>query len=254
MLQCHTLLKPGSLLIIFPCFRHQLSDPSKPEFSSDDGTKLDTDKVNADSMNGTKLDTNKVNADSTNQLDEQKESCDDKVAAAEPSYDCSKFVVDFTKNYECASPNTNLRPGCGLEAKGTTDYGCSSSAPISLIHEAPQRGEMNIDVVNQNREAAPCDWEHLVSDTSELLVFESPDDRDSYNKSVVHGTSFYTGIKGDMQNLHLICAVDSGEHVVVGNEDETLSTQPGEGNEMDNAIIAGPSLSNSDEKGDYEVK
>ncbi|XP_057771625.1 protein tesmin/TSO1-like CXC 2 isoform X2 [Salvia miltiorrhiza] len=217
--------------------RHQLSDPSKPEFSSDDGAKLDT---------------NKANADASKQLDDQKESGDGDVAA-EPSYDCSKFVVDFAKDYECASPNSNLRPGCGLEGKGMADYGCSSSALVQLTREPPQRGEVNIDGVNQNREAAgSCDWEHMISDTSELLVFESPVDRDSYSKSVDPGTSFYTGIKSDMQNLHLICAVDSGEHVAVGNEAETLSTQPGEGDEMDNTIIAGPSMSNSDEKMDYE--
>ncbi|KAH6808917.1 hypothetical protein C2S51_026700 [Perilla frutescens var. frutescens] len=222
--------------------RHQLSDPSKPEFSSDDGIRVNTIKVNSDAAK---------------KLNEQKESADDEVAA-ETSYDCSKFVVDFDKDYECASPNSNLRPGCGLQAKGMTDYACSSSALVPLIQEAAQRGEVNMDVVtqtDQNKESTSCDWDHLMSDASDLLVFESPDDRDSYKNSVDPGTSFYTSIKSDIQSLHLICAVDSGEQVA-GDEAENLSTQPGEGNEMDNAgssnAIAGPSLSNPDEKMDYE--
>ncbi|KAL1543288.1 protein tesmin/TSO1-like CXC 2 [Salvia divinorum] len=216
--------------------RHQLSDPSKPEFSSDDGTKLDA---------------NKANADATEQLDEQKESVEDGGMAAEPSYDdCSKFVVDFAKDYECASPNSNLRTGCGREDKDMADYGCTSSALVPLMHEHPQGGEMNIDRVNQNTEAAPCDWEHMLSDSSELLVFESPDVRVSYSKSVDPEASFYTGIKSDMQNLHLVSAVDS--HVVAGNEAEVMSTQPGEGDEVNNAVTAGPSLNNSDEQVDCE--
>ncbi|KAL1548625.1 protein tesmin/TSO1-like CXC 2 [Salvia divinorum] len=213
--------------------RHQLSDPSKPEFSSDDGT------IPNASME---------NADATKELDEQKESGDGGDLAAELSHDdCSMFVVDFTKDYKCASPSSNLRPGCSLEAKAMTDYGCTSSALVPPMHEPPQRGEANTDRVYQNRKAASCDWEHMVSDTSELLVFESPNDRDSYIKSVDPGTSFYTGIKSDMQRLQVISAVDSG-----GNEAETFSTQPGEGDVMDNSLISGPSLSNSDEKMDYE--
>ncbi|KAG6435579.1 hypothetical protein SASPL_100453 [Salvia splendens] len=214
--------------------RHQLSDPSKPEFSSDDGTKLDA---------------NKANADATDQMDEQKENGDGGDMAAEPSFgDCSKFVVDFAKEYECASPNSNLRKGCDREDKDMADYGCTSSALVPLMHEHPQRGEVNIDGVNQTTEGAPCDWEHMLSDTSELLIFESPDVRVSFSKSVDPGASFYTGIKSDMQNLHLISAVDSGEHVVEGNEAEVMSTQPGEGDEVDNAA----SLNNSDEQVDCE--
>lgn len=215
--------------------RHQLSDPSKPEFSSDDGIRVDTNKAN----------------NATKQLDERNESADGE-EAAEPSYDCSKFVVDFDKDYECASPNSNLRPGCGLEAKGMADYACTSSALVPLIREPSERVEVNMDVstqIDQNKEATSCDWEHMISDTSDLLVFESPNDRDSYNNSVDPGTSFYTSIKGDMQSLQLIYTVDSGEQVVAGNEAENLSTQPGE-DEMDNA--AGSSLSNPDEKVDYE--
>lgn len=188
--------------------------------------------------------------DATKQLDERNQSADGEVAA-EPSYDCSKFVVDFDKDYECAGPN--LRPGCGLEAKDMADYACTSSELVPLIHDPSQRVEVNMGVstqVDQSKEATSCDWEHMISDTSDLLVFESPNDRDSYNNSVDPGTSFYASIKGDMQSLHLICTVDSGEQVVA-NEAENLSTQPGEENEMNNA--AGSSLSNPDEKVDYEV-
>ncbi|KAK6130168.1 hypothetical protein DH2020_036084 [Rehmannia glutinosa] len=215
--------------------RHQLSDPSKPEFSSDDQSTIDAKNVN---MAATK------------QLDEQQENVDprasDDDSAGEPSYDCSKFVVDFPEDYDCNSPNSSIRPSDGLKAKET--------ALVPFVQEASQRGSYENEVnmegishIDQNKEATSCDWENLI-DASNLLIFESPDNTNSYTKSIDHGTSFYT------QSL---CVVGPSEPVVEGSEPENLSTQPGEGSEMmENAemcdIVSGPSMNNPGEKMDYE--
>ncbi|KAI3469608.1 hypothetical protein Pfo_026271 [Paulownia fortunei] len=233
--------------------RRQLSDPSKPEFSSDDGSRVDTDKINMDA---------------TRQLDEQQENVNPRASdgevSGEPSYDCSKFVVDFAEDYDCNSPNSNLRRSCGLKAKHMADYGCNSSKLVPFVQEASQRDSYESEVsmkgvsqIDQNKEATSCDWENLISDASDLLIFESPDDTDSYKKSIDPGTSFYSSIKDDMENMQSLCAVGSGEQVVVGSEPENLSTQPGEGSEMtDNVethdIITGTSMNNPGEKMDYE--
>ncbi|KAK6117194.1 hypothetical protein DH2020_049073 [Rehmannia glutinosa] len=215
--------------------RHQLSDPSKPEFSSDDQSTIDAKNVNTAA---------------TKQLDEQQENVDprasDDDSAGEPSYDCSKFVVDFPEDYDCNSPNSSIRPSDGLKAKET--------ALVSFVQEASQRGSYENEVnmegtshIDQNKEATSCDWENLI-DASNLLIFESPDNTNSYTKSIDHGTSFYT------QSL---CVVGPSEPVVEGSEPENLSTQPGEGSEMmENAemcdIVNGPSMNNPGEKMDYE--
>ncbi|KAL0414495.1 UNVERIFIED_CONTAM: protein tesmin/TSO1-like CXC 2 [Sesamum radiatum] len=235
--------------------RHQLSDPSKPEFSSDDRSTIDT---------------NKVNIESSKQSEEQRENLNQRVSDGEvaggPSYDCSKLVVESAEDpsYDFNSPNSSLRPSCGLKAKHMADYACNTSTLVPFVQEGSQRGsygsEVNIEgvsQVDQDKEASSCDWENLISDASNLLIFESPNDTDSYKKSTDPGTSFYTSIPNDMQNMHSLCAAGPSEQVGEGGEPEHLSTQPGEGSEMTEIadthdIIAGSEMDNPAEKMDYE--
>ncbi|KAI3459413.1 hypothetical protein Pfo_016076 [Paulownia fortunei] len=235
--------------------RHQVSDPAKPEFSSDDGNTVNT---------------NKVNVDATMKLDDQKENLDPRAfdceVAGEPSYECSKLVVEFAENlsYDCVSPNSSLRPSRCLKAKCVAEYACTSSTLVPFVEEASQRGlyrgEMNLEGVSQidqNKEATSCDWESLISDASNVLVFESPNGTEPYKKSIDPATSFYTSIKNAIQNTHSLGAVVSGGQVGEGSEFENFSTQAGEGSEMmENAethdIVAGSSIMNPSEKMDYE--
>ncbi|KAL0388562.1 UNVERIFIED_CONTAM: protein tesmin/TSO1-like CXC 2 [Sesamum radiatum] len=115
--------------------RHQLSDPSKPEFSSDDRSTIDT---------------NKVNIESSKHLDEQRENLNQRVSDGEvaggPSYDCSKLVVESAEDpsYDFNSPNSSLRHSCGLKAKHMADYACNTSALVPFVQEALKGVHMEV--------------------------------------------------------------------------------------------------------------
>ncbi|KAL6522668.1 hypothetical protein OROHE_016515 [Orobanche hederae] len=203
--------------------RHHLSDPSKPEFSSDDHSTVDREKVNT-------VD--------TKQLDEHKETADRKECEGEePSYDCSKFVVDVPEDYECNSPESSIK------AQETEEYK-ELSRRGSYGNEAGMEGLSHDD---RSREGESCDWDNLI-DPSDLLVFESPDGTDSYKKSIDHSTSFHTS---DVQ------AVGPSEADLERSEQENPYTQPGDGSEMiDNAeacdVITGSPMNDPGEKLDHE--
>ncbi|KAL8485208.1 hypothetical protein ACS0TY_027489 [Phlomoides rotata] len=203
-------------------FLQRLTDPSKPEFSSNDDTKVVT---------------NTSNTVATKQLEE---NADDE--AAETSYDVSKFV-DFHEDYDGTCPKANA----------IADYASSSSTLIVQQDDSQScsfRSKVNIEGVtenHQNSECTSCDWNNLISDASDLqLIFDSPDCTDPYKKSENPEMGFYSENANDVHNMNNLEAVGSGELVVEGNEPENACTQPGEGNECD--IIAGSSLNNPDEK------
>ncbi|XP_011073450.1 protein tesmin/TSO1-like CXC 2 isoform X3 [Sesamum indicum] len=217
--------------------RHQLSDPSKPEFSSDNGSVI--------------VDRNKGKMD-TNKLDEQEENLDPGASngqvAGEPS-------CEFAENFQYDRDS--------LKAKHVEEHACNSSTLVPLVEKTSLRqlygGEVNLEAVSQidqHKEAASCDWESLISDTSDLLNLESPNNTESFEKSVDPATTFYRSIKNAMQNMHSICPVVSGEQVGGRSEPENLLTQPGEGRESMDAeshdIIAGSSITDPSEKMEYE--
>ncbi|KAK4434046.1 CRC domain-containing protein TSO1 [Sesamum alatum] len=216
--------------------RHQLSDPSKPEFSSDNGSVVERNKG--------KMDTKK--------LDEQKENLDPGTSngqvAGEPS---CEFDENF--NYDRNS----------LKDKHVAEHAYNHSTLVPLVEETSQRqlygSEVNkegVSQIDQHKEAASCDWESLISDASDLLNLESPNDAESFEKSVDPATTFYRSIKNAMQNMHSLCPVVSGEQVGGRSEPENLLIQPGEGHESMDAeshdIIAGSSITDPTEKMEYE--
>ncbi|KAL3626310.1 hypothetical protein CASFOL_029859 [Castilleja foliolosa] len=128
--------------------RHQLSDPSKPEFSTDDQTTVDPENKNT------------VNV--TVQSDEQKENVDQRESDGEPSYDCSKFVVDFPEDYECNSPKSSIK------AQEMAGYAGNSSELVPfVVQDCETNMEGVIHHADQNNEGPSCDWDNF-------LIFESP--------------------------------------------------------------------------------
>lgn len=159
--------------------------------------------------------------------------------------DCSKFV-DFHEDYDGTSPKPNA----------TSDYACSSSTLVVQQDDSRNcafRSKVNVEgLTNQNDECTNCDWNNLISDASDLqLIFESPDCTDPFKKSVESDTSFFNNIANDVSNVQSFDDVGSGELAVEGSEPENVCTQPGDGNEVEDA---GHSLTNPDEKVDFEVK
>lgn len=223
--------------------RHQLSDPSKPEFSSDDGSVVDT---------------NNLHVHVATKLDEQKENLDPSASecanAGVPSYECSKLVVEFAESLNCDSDMMNSSLSC-LKAKHVAEYACTSSAcgPFVLDQRSANISEANLEGLgnlDQNN------WDSLISDASDLLGFESPN-MESYDKPVDPATTFYRSIKNAIQNAQSLGAVVCGERIREGREAENMPSQPGEGTEMiENAgthdIVPDSSFSNSSQKMDYE--
>ncbi|CAA0823061.1 Protein tesmin/TSO1-like CXC 2 [Striga hermonthica] len=121
--------------------RHQLSDASKPEFSSDDHNKLEQKIIDTDT--------------NVKQLDEQKENVD-----PSKSHDCMKFVVDFPEDYDCNSPEPSMK-----------------DKNLKLVPFVPELSRVNVEgaglSVDPSKEGASCDWEDLIN-SSDLLIFESP--------------------------------------------------------------------------------
>ncbi|XP_073303869.1 protein tesmin/TSO1-like CXC 2 isoform X1 [Primulina huaijiensis] len=186
--------------------RHQFSDPSKPEFSSDDGNTVDLIKVNKDGNE---------KFDELENLDPEASHC---VVANDSSYECSnKFSENF--DYDPNSRNSPVKPSCGLES--------TSSA---LVYES----EVNLEEAgrtDENKEGISCDWESLIADDPDLLIFESPNDTE--NKKL-RGTemSFYASIRNDKQSMQSLVSMYSGEQIGEGSQPENLSFHPGEGTEM----------------------
>ncbi|CAA0814173.1 CRC domain-containing protein TSO1 [Striga hermonthica] len=148
--------------------RHQHPDPSKPEFSSDDGN------------------TNKSNFGSNEILYDQKENLDPMItsdhmtANHEVSYEWPKQIVEFAKSLkydnDISNPNSN-HPKVPLSDSQVNLEG------ITQIVDRTKDGDMS-----------SCDWEGLISDPSDLLKPEPA------KKSVDPALSFYTSIKHAIQN------------------------------------------------------
>ncbi|GFP86547.1 protein tesmin/tso1-like cxc 2 [Phtheirospermum japonicum] len=176
--------------------RHQLSDPSKPEFSSDDDSMFNKNKVNMDA--DTKPEDHKENLDPSASNSEMSNM-------SPSSEECSKLIVEFSKNLEYDrdipnNPNSN------------------DSSQLVPLRDS-DRNEMN-----QNKQGTSCYWEDLMSNPSDLLMFGSPDDTEPHKKSVDPATSFYTCIKNAIQNTLMVSSGRAGE----ARELEDIFTQPGE--------------------------
>ncbi|XP_073300699.1 protein tesmin/TSO1-like CXC 2 isoform X1 [Primulina huaijiensis] len=189
--------------------RHQFSDPSKPEFSSDDANTVDLSKVNKDGNE---------KFDEQEKLDPEESHCVVGLVASQPSYECSNKIAEKF-DYDPNSHDSPVKPSCGLESTSSV-----------LVYES----EVNLEEAgrtDENKEGLSCDWESLIADNSDLLIFESPNDTE--NKKLF-GTemSFYATIRNDKQNMQSLVAMYSGEQIGEGRQPENLSFNPGGATEM----------------------
>ncbi|XP_022878826.1 protein tesmin/TSO1-like CXC 2 isoform X2 [Olea europaea var. sylvestris] len=226
--------------------RHQLPDPSKPEFASDDAHTVDTRKDIIHANN--ESDEHQANFDQPSSVGQ---------VVGEAYFECSELVAEFEQSfkYDCSSPGSSLTPSCALKTKHIAEYARTSSALIPFVEEASLRGlfgsEVDLDGVSQidqNKEATRCEWENLISDAPDQLIFESPNDAESYKNS---------SISNDMQHTYSFCEADSSEKAEEENETENQCTQPGEGSELKEIsethdIISGSSMTIPIEEVDNE--
>ncbi|KAL3507861.1 hypothetical protein ACH5RR_033243 [Cinchona calisaya] len=201
--------------------RHQLLDPSKPEFSSDGKKKIDGNEgIMQYAHNSSEQ---QENFDPENSLGE---------TSVEPSYDCSQLAVEFVQsiNYDCNSPISNTKTSHADSSKGLSELDTNAGLLVPFSQAVSGKGlfanEANMEGLcqtNQSIDATGCDWESLISDAADLLNFDSPKDVNSFKKSLQPATGFYANNTNNMQTFD--CIEQQGEE----NDIENPSTQPGEG-------------------------
>lgn len=242
------------MINVYFCVRHQLSDPSKPEFSYDGEKKSNGNEgITQYAHNSSEQ---QENFDPGNFLGE---------TSSEPSYDCSQLAAEFVRslNYDCNSPISSPNTSCAVSNKGLSEFDANAGPliPNSQVVSGKRllANESSMDGLcptNQSRDAAGCDWESLISDAADLLNFDAQKDVDTLKKSLQPSIGFYTINIKNIQNMQTFDCIDQqGE----GYDTENPSTQPGDGNcltefaETDE-MIASSSLNNECMEGSLSQK
>nr|GMD70456.1 protein tesmin/TSO1-like CXC 2 isoform X2 [Ipomoea batatas] len=211
--------------------RHQLPDPSKPEFSSDNDHKVNSSQVH--------------NLDVSDNMSEQPESylgsCTIE-ASIRASYEFSKLAVELVKSldYDCSSPNSSTVANCDIKHKSFSALAGSSDTIVPVAHDvagkkSSLRTQVNMEGASQidrNEEDAGCDFEGLISGTGDTLIFDSPNDTGTIKKEVDPISRTFSFGRNEIQNIKTFSAVGSGENVEEIIETENQSTQSGERSEL----------------------
>lgn len=185
-------------------FRHQFSDPSKPEFSCSHGENEDKSEEATDMPHGI----------------EQQQNCDQGSLAGEPSAEPlneTSIAIELpqTLSYECVSPDCAGTSHRGFETSCIPELACSSTELVPYVQTGPGKevrleGPSNI---HENEESAGCDWENLFSDEGDLLLFDTPNDSktliDPSQRLIEPGMSFRTSLTDNLQNSGAVNAVGS---------------------------------------------
>ncbi|XAR57272.1 hypothetical protein NMG60_11025348 [Bertholletia excelsa] len=197
--------------------RQYLSDSSKPEFSSENGQKACISEGILDVAHNS---------------DEQQENFDPESfigeASVEPTHECSKFSTEAsqTLNYNCGNP----------ELAGTSGQIVPYGQDVSQMDCVGSNLHLEKRDIEQNKEEAGCDWGNMVSDASDLFVFDSPNVseafKNSFQKQMDPGIRLCTSLvseftideSSDMQKTQAVGPVRIEHHDL-----ENLSFQVGEG-------------------------
>lgn len=199
--------------------RHLLSDPSKPEFASDNSVKVDNDEAMPDAVNSS---------------NEPKESFGSQNSVVEASNECSKLAVERTLNYECNDSPSTLPTG-SFRGKSLSEFAGSSVTYVPLVQGMSGKGllrcEVNTEGKNEldpNKEAPGCDWENLICDATDLLIFDSPGDPEAFTKAAGPNLRHFGFASNEMQNMQVFGQASTSECGGDGSETEKPSTQPGD--------------------------
>ncbi|KAK9289250.1 hypothetical protein L1049_017726 [Liquidambar formosana] len=222
--------------------RHHFSDPSKPEFSSDNGDKVNT---NEEVMDAARL------CDNTAELQEKNFDTGSSIgeASIEPLNEHSNLPMELprTLKYDCGSPDCKSTAYHVIETDCLSELAGTSASLVPFVQESfkkvPFEGEVHIQGMCQigpKKEGTGCDWESLISDAADLLIFDSPNETEAFKglvqKSMDPGESFCSSLKlrfpqddvSDLPKTQLVGPLGSGEQ----HEMEDPSTQPGEVTEV----------------------
>lgn len=158
-------------------------------------------------------------------------------ASVQPSHDSPKISAELvrTLDYECSSP----MPSSGVKNKSLSQFAGSSVTIIPLVQDVSGKGLMGSEVnmegvsqVDRNKEAAGCEWESLITDAADLLIFDSPNDAEAFKKAMDSSPRSVPFVANEIQNMETFSTVGFSELVGDGSETQNQSAQPGGGNEL----------------------
>lgn len=156
--------------------------------------------------------------------------------SVEPPGEPLKFTIELprTLKYDCGSPDSDQTPRCGTQADIVSKPAgtIASLAPLTNVasHKDSPEGQVHLAglyKIDSKKEATECDWENLISDASDLFIFNSPIDADGFKelfqKSPNPVVGFCTSFN-EVRKMQIVNPFGPGEQ----NEKEDPFTQPGE--------------------------
>lgn len=169
-------------------------------------------------------------------------------ASGEPQNEGSTFVIELPRRlkYDCGSPDCVTTPS-GVEADFASDSAEPSGSLVPHVQEVPEIGPSDNEaqfqelcLSEQKKQGMVCDWESLMSDAADILIFNSPNGTEAFKGLIQNSlepvTRFCTSFsaefsQNEINNEHQMQIVDplsSEQH----NEEEPLS-QTGDGSHLE---------------------
>lgn len=221
---------------------------SKPEFSSENGNKICRN-------DGVANDASQLYDNSA----ELQENFDPRVSMEEVSVEASndsKFAIELPQalKYDCGSPGCDSNP-CNIESNCMTEMASTSVSVVQFVQEASENGASEADVrlqrtcqMEQKNEVTGCEWESLISDAADLLIFNLPNDSEDFKglmqKSLDSGGRYASVTPRYINGEPIMEMIDpvGADHQ---NGMEHQSTQPGEtsilNDDLDECFTGDPS-------------
>ncbi|XAR49072.1 hypothetical protein NMG60_11032118 [Bertholletia excelsa] len=183
---------------------HQLFDPSKPEFSSENGRKVSGNEVGVDVH------------DSDKQQETFDPGCCINEASVEPTYECSRLAIEFsqTPRYNSGSPDCTTTPCNDIHAKCVKESASRSGSTVTFVQDLSETGSLGSDVhleklasIERGKDGEGCDWDSLFSDAADLLIFDTPKDQEAFKglfqKSLDPGTRLCTSLISEFTRVEI---------------------------------------------------
>ncbi|KAJ6898746.1 protein tesmin/TSO1-like CXC 2 [Populus alba x Populus x berolinensis] len=205
--------------------RHNYSDLSKPEFSSGNGNEVCKDE-------GVVVDAAQLYHNSAELQENFDPGMSIGESSVEPPSEHLKFAIELpqTLTYGCGSPDS----GCGTQTDMVSESAGTSLSLVPFANEDSHKSSLEGQVhpaglykIESKKEATECDWESLISDAADLLIFNSPIDADGFKELFQKSPNPVVGFCTSFNEMHktqIVNPFGSGEQNEMGDP----STQPGE--------------------------
>ncbi|KAJ7979996.1 protein tesmin/TSO1-like CXC 2 [Quillaja saponaria] len=245
---------------------HNFLDSSKSKVSSDDGNKDCTNEQAITNAGHLYNDSNDLR-----QCTDSAVSIED--ASVEAPCEHTEFAIELpqTLKYDCGSPDCHPTPCCDNETVSVLILPGNSASVVAYAQDAcennPTEGEVQLQEISQvepKAEGAGCDWESLISNDTDLLIFNSPNEPEAFKgliyKSLDSTPEFYNfppqllQSSNNVQNMQIVELVSSSsqreteDHYQPGAASDQLEVDKTQHNHANIALLA----DNPNEKMDNE--